>query len=157
MKNKALSIIACILIAVILSGVACLKIWGGEPQFENFGEVKTEYEILAELASEAYNEISAEKEHVIFDLYDGAYLMYEDEQIHLNDEQKTAVALINEDFDYLRVCKDAVFFHEDETGYYGLVYSKHPIIALYKNEIPQRGRDYHRLSDCWYEWGVFGL
>ena len=157
MKNKILRIIAGVLIVVILSGVAYLKIWGGKPEIQNFDDIKSDYTILAELALDTYNENSPEKEYVVFDItYDGEF-KYEDSSLPLSDEQQKAAMLANEEFDYLRVCKDAVFFHEDETGYYGLVYSKHPITALYKNEIPQKGRDYHRINSCWYEWGVFGL
>ena len=154
--KKILRIIAVILVVLILSGVAYLKIWGGKPEIQNFEEVKSDYTILAELALDTYSEISPEKEYVIFDIcYDGTF-KYEDDPLRLSDEQQKAVKLINEEFDYLRVCKDAVFFHEDETGYYGLVYSKHPIMALYKAEMPQKGRDYHRINSRWYEWGVFG-
>ena len=157
MKKKTLCIIVGVLIVLILSGVAYMKIWGGKPEFQNFEDIKNDYSILAELALDTYNEISPEKEYVIFDVcYDGA-LKYEDTSLTLSDEQQKAVKLVGEEFDYLRVGEDAVFFHEDETGYYGLVYSKHPLIALYQDEIPQRGRDYHRLSSRWYEWGVFGL
>ena len=157
MKSKAIRIIAAVLAVLILSGVVYLKIWGGEPETESFQEVGSDYAVLAELALDTYNELSPEKEYVIFDItYDGEF-KYNDSSLTLNDEQQKAVMLVNEEFDYLRVCKDAVFFHEDETGYYGLVYSKHPLIALYKADIPQQGRDYHRIDSRWYEWGVFGL
>ena len=157
MKRKPLCIIVGVLIVLILSGVACLKIWGGKPEFQNFEDIKNDYSILAELALDRYNEISPEKEYVIFDVRSDGTLKSEDTSLTLSDEQQKAVKLVGEEFDYLRVGEDAVFFHEDETGYYGLVYSKHPLIALYQDEIPQRGRDYHRLSSRWYEWGVFGL
>ena len=156
MKRKFL-IITSVILVLLLVGVAHLYIRGGEPEIENFNEVQDDYETIAEFALETYNEISPEKEYVILDvLYNGTF-RFEDYEIPLTEKQQRAVKLISEEFDYLRVCKDAVFFHEDETGYYGLVYSEHPLIALYKNEMPQRGRDYHRLSSRWYEWGVFGL
>ena len=157
MKKKTSRVIAAVIIVLILSGIAYLKICGGEPEIQNFDELKSDYAILAELALDTYNEISPEKEYVIFDIIYGGTFRFEDYEIPLTEKQQKAVKLISEEFDYLRVCEDAVFFHEDETGYYGLVYSEHPLIALYKNEIPQRGRDYHRLSSRWYEWGVFGL
>ena len=156
MKRKFL-IITSVILVLLLVGVAHLYIRGGEPEIENFNEVQDDYETIAEFALETYNEISPEKEYVIFDIIYGGTFRFEDYEIPLTEKQQKAVKLISEEFDYLRVCEDAVFFHEDETGYYGLVYSEHPLIALYKNEIPQRGRDYHRLSSRWYEWGVFGL
>ena len=57
-------------------------------------------------------------------------------------------------FGFLRVYEDAVFFCRDETGYYGLVYSKHPLKALHKY---QDGKEYHRINSLWYEWGVWGI
>ena len=157
MKKKPLCIIVGVLIVLILSGIAYLKICGGKPEIENFDELKSNYAILAEFALDTYNEISPEKEYVIFDVRSDGTLKYEDSILPLSDEELKAVKLVGEEFDYLRVGEDAVFFHEDETGYYGLVYSGRPIIALYKEEIPQRGRSYHRLDSRWYEWGVFGL
>lgn len=156
MKRKFL-IVTSVILVLLLVGVAHLYIRGGEPEIENFNEVQGDYETIAEFALETYNEISPEKEYVIFDIIYGGTFRCEDYEIPLTEKQQKTVKLISEEFDYLRVCEDAVFFHEDETGYYGLVYSEHPLIALYKNEIPQRGRDYHRLSSRWYEWGVFGL
>ena len=39
-------------------------------------------------------------------------LSYDDENFPLDENQQKAVTLIGEEFDYLRVGKDAVFFHE---------------------------------------------
>ena len=155
MKRKFLIITSFILV-LLLVGVAHLYIRGGEPEIENFNEVQDDYETIAEFALETYNEYSPEKEYVIIDIY-GGNLEYDDAKLPLNEKQQKAALLAGEEFDYLRVSEDAVFFNKDETGYYGLVYSKHPLIALYKEEIPQRGRDYHRINSRWYEWGVWGI
>ena len=155
MKRKFLIITSFILV-LLLVGVAHLYIRGGEPEIENFNEVQDDYETIAEFALETYNEYSPEKEYIIIDIY-GGNLEYDDTKLPLNEKQQKAALLAGEEFDYLRVSEDAVFFNKDETGYYGLVYSKHPLIALYKEEIPQRGRDYHRINSCWYEWGVWGI
>jgi hypothetical protein len=157
MKNKKLLIVFAVITALILSGGVYLLLWGGEPEIENFHEVKADYEILAELALDTYSELSPDREYVIFGVCNDGTLRYEDSSLALSDEEKEAAKLVSEEFDYLRVGKDAVFFYDDETGYYGLVYSKNPVVALYEEEIPQRGRSYHRISSCWYEWGVFGL
>ena len=156
MKKKTFRIVAVALVLMILSGILYLKIWGGKPELEHFEVVAGSYEALAELALDTYSEMAPDKEYIVLDIYYGT-LRYNGSDIQLNDEQKKAVIVVGEEFNYLRICKDAVFFHEDETGYYGLVYSKNPIVALYKEELPQRGRDYHRINSRWYEWGVFGL
>lgn len=156
MKNKKALIIIAVILVLVLSGGLYLFIWGGEPAIEGFDEVRTDYELLAQTALEKYEEFSPEDEYVIFDIYDGS-LSYNDEKLVLDEDQQRVVCLAGEEFDYLRVSADAVFFNDDETGYYGLLYSENPIRALYDQEIPQRGRDYHRINSCWYEWGVFGL
>ena len=63
MKKKPLCIIVGVLIVLILSGIAYLKICGGKPEIENFDELKSNYAILAEFALDTYNEISPEKEY----------------------------------------------------------------------------------------------
>lgn len=156
MKSKSIRVMVGVLVALTLSGAVSLFICGGEPEIENFNEVQDDYETIAEFALETYNELSPEKEYVIIDIYNGT-LQYNDTWLPLNEKEQRAAKLISEEFDYLRVCKDAVFFHEDETGYYGLVYSRHPLADLYKAEMPQRGRDYHRINSRWYEWGVWGI
>ena len=156
MKNKKLLIAAAVLIAVVLSGAAYFYIWGGEPEIENFTEASASYEILGDLALETYSELPDKDEYIILDINSGT-LQYEDRELGLNEEQKKAAEVAGEKFDYLTVYEDAVLFNKDETGYYGLVYSEHPVRALYKAEIPQRNRDYHRINSHWYEWGVFGF
>lgn len=154
MKKTILIIVSAILV-LILSTVAYFYIWGGKPQIENFGEVSADYEIIAGLALNSYSDLMPEEEYIIIGIYNGSF-KYNNSDLPLTEKQQNAVWTASEKFDYLRVCKDAVFFCEDETGYYGLVYSKHPLNALYKAELPQDGREYHRINSRWYEWGVFG-
>ncbi len=152
--RKKLLIFIFVAFALILSVVAYFYIWGGKPQIENFAEVSDDCEIVAQVALNAYSEASPEDEYVIIDICDTA-LRYNDSDLSLKESQQNAVMTVSEKFDYLCVYKDAVLFCEDETGYYGLVYSKHPVVALYKAELLQQGREYHRINCCWYEWGVW--
>lgn len=155
MKKKVLIITSSILL-LILSIVAYFYIWGGKPYIENFKEVSDDYEIAAQLALNTYTELSPKEEYIIIDIYDGNF-KYNNSNLPLTEEQQNAVLTASENIDFLRVCQDAVFFCEDETGYYGLVYSKHPLAALYKAKLPQDGREYHRINSRWYEWGVWGI
>jgi hypothetical protein len=154
--KKTVLIIVSIVLVLILSTVTYFYVWGGKPQIENFVEVSDDYEIIAQLALNTYGELSPEAEYIIIDFYDYNF-KHNNSNLPLTEEQQNAVLIASENFDYLRVCKDAVFFCEDETGYYGLVYSKHPLIALYKSELPKDGREYHRINSRWYEWGVWGI
>ncbi len=154
--KKVLLIIVSVILLLVLSVVAYFYIWGGKPYIENFAEVSNDYESIAQLALNTYSELSPEEEYIIIDIYDGNF-QYNNSNLPLTEAQQNAVRIASEKFDYLRVCKDAVFFCEDETGYYGLVYSKNPLLALYKADLPQQGREYHRINSRWYEWGVWGI
>ena len=154
--KKTILIIVSVVFVLILSTVTYFYIWGGKPQIENFEQVSADYEIVAQLSLNTYSELSPEDEYIIINIYDGNF-QYNNSNLSLTEAQQNAVRTAGENFDYLRVCKDAVFFCEDETGYYGLVYSKHPLAALYKAELPQDDRGYHRINSHWYEWGVWGI
>ena len=154
MKKTILIIVSAILV-LILSVVAYFYIWGGKPQIENFDEIADDYETVAQLALNTYSDLMPNEEYIIIDIYNGIFRK-DNANFILTDEQQNAVQAASKKFEYLRVCKDAVFFCEDETGYYGLVYSKHPLNALYKAELPQDGKEYHRINSHWYEWGFWG-
>lgn len=154
--KKTILIVISVFLALILSLVLYFYIWGGKPYIENFEEVSDDYEVVAQLALNTYAELSPEKEYIIIYIHDGNF-KYDNSDLSLTEEQQNAVQIANKKFNYLRVCNDAVIFCRDETGYYGLVYSKHPLIALYKDGIPQARREYHRINSNWYEWGVWGI
>ena len=163
MKKKVLIIISIILL-LILSIVAYFYIWGGKQHIESFDEISKDYECIANVALNYYNELSVKDESVLISIREDHLLIWDLEtnnktKIDLNDEQKAALETVNKKFNFgsLRVSKDTVIFERDETGYYGLIYSKNPLLALYKADLPQQGREYHRINSCWYEWGVWGI
>lgn len=158
---KGIIIPVAILLTVILGFVSYFFVWGGKPYIENFEEVSNDYETVAQLVLKSYSKLipydsCPENELIIVDI-DEENLKCDDYIFSLTDEQKKAVLNAGKKFSYLAVYENAVFFRVDETGYYGLVYSKHPLIALYKAELPQDGREYHRINSRWYEWGVWGI
>ena len=155
MKKKVL-MLTCIVLTLILSIVSYSFIWGGKPYIENFSEVSAEYEVVAHLALSTYEELMPEEEYIIISIHNGNFEI-DNSDLILTEEQQKALLTASDNFDYLRVCKDAVFFCENETGKYGLVYSEHPLRALYNAELPQKGREYHRINSHWYEWGTFGI
>lgn len=155
------SVILSLILSLVLSVVAHFYIWGGKPYIKNFEQVSTDYEIVAQLALNSYSQLkpydsNPENESIIIDIYYDN-LQHNSSNLPLTDEYKSAVLTAGKKFGYLRVYKDAVFFCRDETGYYGLVYSKHPLAALYKDGLPQNRREYHRINSRWYEWGVWGI
>ena len=156
--KKTLLIIVSVVLALVLSIVAHFYFYGGKPYIENFDEICDDYEIVAQLALNTYAELSPEKEYITIHILGGNLEIHgSDSYLPLTEEQQTAVQIVNKKIGYLRIYKNAVFFCGDETQYYGLVYSKHPIAALYKDGLPQAGREYHRINSMWYEWGVWGI
>ncbi len=158
--KKVILIIVSVILLLVLSVVAYFYIWGGKPYIENFEQVSADYEIVAQITLDSYNELRSfdsypENELIIVDINEDN-LECDNYCLSLTDEQKKAVITVGKKFNYLAVYEDAAFFREDETGYYGLVYSKHPLAALYKAGLPQDGREYHRINSRWYEWGVWG-
>ena len=153
--KKVLKMMA-ILLAGSLGLAAYFLVWGGKPSVENFREVSDDYETVAKIALDYYKDRSPGEEYINITIHDGD-LKYRDEVLQLTESQKKSAEQAGKKFGYLRVCKDAVFFRVDETGYYGLVYSKNPLSALYEADLPQQGREYHRINSRWYEWGVWGI
>ena len=141
---------------IILSFVSYFFIWGGEPTVENFAEVSGDYEAVAEIALDYYKTVSPGDGFIIINVNENG-LEYEDRALPLYDIGTDVIKAIYEKFDFLRVSEDTVFFFKDETGYYGLVYSKNPLSAIYKAELPEKGRDYHRINSRRYEWGCWGI
>ena len=154
--KKTVRIMMAVIWVLIISAVTYFYVWGGKPQIENFAEVSDEYTVVAKLALDTYSEISPAEEHITVFLYDGGF-RYDNSELPLTEEQKNAVLAASENFDCLSIYKDAVFFREDETGYYGLVYAEQPLYAIYREGLPQVGRRYHRINSHWYEWGVWGI
>ena len=171
MKHRILSVIAKTLLgilAIILSIILLLitslliyhHVWGGRPQIENFEDVASDYEIVAQVAIDSYSELKpydavSENEGIVINIREST-LCCDDFYLPLTEEQQNAVLKANQ-FDYLWVLEDAVFFCRDETWYYGLVYSDHPVKAIYKKGLTKSGREYHRINSHWYEWGAFGI
>ena len=159
--KKTILIIVSVGLVLTLSLIAYIYIWGGKPQIENFKEISDDYEIVAQFVLDSYSELKPYdpypgNELIIIDIY-GDDLEHNTSYLSLTETQKNAVLTVGEKFSYLSVYEDAVFFEVDETGYYGLVYSQNPLLALYEAGLPQQGREYHRINRCWYEWGVWGI
>ena len=147
--------------ALFLWPAAYAYIWGGKPQIKNFDEIADDYEIIARLVIDRYSEMkpydSYPENEAIAVRINEDNIECNNYRIPLTEEQKKAASTVRKRFYSISVHEDAVFFFADERGYYGLVYSKNPLAALYKAEFPQQGREYHRINSRWYEWGVWGI
>ena len=157
-------IILAILLAFILVVTSYFFVYGGEPEIENFNDVSANYETIANAAIKYYNALSYKAERRTLILYNdhmeesNAKNPLEDQVIiNLTEEEKKAIKSVDEEFSYLWVTNEYVIFWQDETKYYGLVYSEKPltIIREMKNDWYD-AVEYHRINSNWYEIGAFG-
>lgn len=153
--KKSVVIIFSLLLVLILGVSSYSFIWGGKPRITNFDEISKDYESIAKTALDYYKKLSTTDEFIILNISENE-LQHENQPIPLTNTHPDTNKHLCENFDYLRVYINAVFFCEDETGYYGLVYAYNPLFALYQENLPQQNREYHRINSHWYEWGVFG-
>ena len=162
--KKRIMIILAILLAFILVVTSYFFVYGGEPEIENFNDVSANYKTIANAAIKYYNALSYKAERRTLILYNdhmeesNAKNPLEDQVIiNLTEEEKKAIKSVDEEFSYLWVTNEYVIFWQDETKYYGLVYSEKPltIIREMKNDWYD-AVEYHRINSNWYEIGSFG-
>ena len=162
--KKRIMIILAILLAFILVVTSYFFVYGGEPEIENFNDVSANYETIANVAMKYYNELTDKDDRITLLTYDDHMKVsnyknpLEDRVVvNLSEEEKSAIKTIDKEFDYMWVTKDYVIFWQDETKYYGLVYSEKPltIIREMKNDWYD-AVEYHRINSNWYEIGSFG-
>ncbi len=163
---KKCFIVAIALLLAFIVGVASHSfVYGGKPEIENFDSISGDFEIIAKASMKYYNESSDKDERITIGIFDDYLSVYNsdgldyDTIISLNEEEKTALKTLNSVFSsgYLWVAEGYIVFWEDETKYYGLVYSEKPLSAILNMESDwDREIEYHRINKNWYEIGAFG-
>ncbi len=159
--KKGIIIILAILLAFILVVTSYFFVYGGEPEIENFNDVSANYETIANVAMKYYNESTDKDEHICLTIKEDYLLddsLFEDNMvINLNKEEKQAIKSVDEAFMCLWVTDEYVIFWEDETKYYGLVYSEKPLSTIWDMKSDwYESVEYHRIDSNWYEIGAFG-
>ena len=157
-------IILAILLAFILVVTSYFFVYGGEPEIENFNDVSANYETIANVAMKYYTELTDKDDRITLLTYDDHMKVsnyknpLEDRVVvNLSEEEKSAIKTIDKEFDYMWVTKDYVIFWEDETKYYGLIYSKNPLSTIWDIKSDwNEGMEYNRKNSNWYEIGSFG-
>lgn len=159
--KKGIITILAILSALILLGVSYFLICGGEAEFENFNEVSADYETIVTVARKYYNESDKKDMHITLVINEDRLFDESSSEdsiaINLNEKEKQALKSAEEAFMCLWVTDEYVIFWENETKYYGLVYSEKPLTVIMemKNDWYDT-MEYHRINGNWYEIGVFG-
>jgi hypothetical protein len=84
--------VVSVIAVLILSAVIYFYIWGGEPYIKNFEQLSADYEMVAQLTLDSYNELKAydsypENEMIIVDINEDN-LECDDYRLSLTEEQK---------------------------------------------------------------------
>ena len=162
MKKGIIIILAILLAFILISFITSyFFVYGGEPEIENFNDVSAAYETIANVAMKYYNESTDKDERICLTIKEDCLLddsLLEDNiVINLNKEEKQAIKSVDEAFMCLWVTDEYVIFWEDETKYYGLVYSENPLSTIWAMKSDwYESIDYHRIDSDWYEIGAFG-
>lgn len=162
--KKAIIITIAILLAFIVGFASCFFIWGGKPQVESFDDISGDYETIAKASMKYYNELPNKNDRITILTYDDHMEvsnyknpLEDNVVINLNEEEKSAIKTINKEFNYMWVTEDYIIFWEDETKYYGLVYSENPLSTIWDMKSDwYESMEYHRINSNWYEIGAFG-
>lgn len=159
--KKVIVITLAIFLAFIVGVVAYFFVFGGQPQIENFNDISGDYETIANVAMKYYNEstdknericLTTKEDHLLYDT-----LLEDSIVINLNEEEKQAIKSVDKSFMSLWVTDEYVIFWEDETKYYGLVFSEKPLSTIWDMKTDwYDGVEYHRINNNWYEIGAFG-
>lgn len=93
---------------------------------------------------------------IVLDCYDGVLRDHIDDTVieDISDDIRKSVEIIGRNFDYLWVTDIYVIFWENETKYYGLLWSesKHKAISSLKEWYPEM--ENRRLESNWHEIGA---
>ena len=72
----------------------------------------------------------------------------------VSDEISQAVSLVRQKFAYLHVYSDYVVFWEDETKYYGLLWSETPRLTIIRMQEEYYNFDKIKINSEWYVIGA---
>ena len=143
-------IIALLLMLVCVSGLAGCNT---KADFDNFSDYEDDFDAVVQFVLEYAHQRNA---------VDTFTVNIGDDHIKIDDAFQSDEALSpsikkirEKGFTYIEVTQDYMIFWEDETGYYGVLWSDKPAEAI--SSIREDSRPYmksRRLSKEWYEVGA---
>ncbi len=144
-------------IALILSFVTFLGLAGcqfSKPTFDNFAEYRDDFSTVRDFILDCNFDLNNTE---MFTVYLNSDIVTITDK-HIKDASSLLDAVNNlhtKGFTYVAVCDDYMIFWEDETGYYGVLWSQNSersIKRLVKESFPYRKT--RKLVNEWYEVGV---
>ena len=146
------------LIALILMLTCLLSMVGcqlNQPDFENFQEYEADFNIIKNFLVD-FNLNRNDATPLIVDL-DSQFLTIAGDEISDSTIEDSVKAIYDKGFTYIEINEDCIIFWEDETGYYGVLWSANPQNAIDQKKEdarPYMNMKFKKLSNEWYEIGA---
>lgn len=144
-------IIAFLLVVVFVAGTAGCRL--NQPDFENFHEYEDDFVLVKDFIIES-NFSRNDASPLIVDI-NSQFLTIDGDEISDHSIEDAVKAIYDKGFTYIEIHDDCVMFWEDETGYYGVLWSLNPKESI--NSIINDSRPYmksRKLAKEWYEVGA---
>ena len=144
------------LIALILMLTCFLSMIGcqlNQPDFENFQEFEADFNIINNFLVD-FNLNRNDATPLIVDL-NSQFLTIAGDEISDSTIEDSVKAIYDKGFTYIEINEDCIIFWEDETGYYGVLWSANPKDTI--NQMVKSARPYlksRKLANEWYEVGA---
>lgn len=142
-----------VLVLAVLCVVSVVVFKTSKPIFKDFDEYSNAFVAVRNFILEN-NSVESDVQQLIVDL-DESILYLSQDKVENEETLLSAVKkLSDKDFSYVEVKKDYMIFWDDETGYYGVLWSSNPKPAI--KCIVKEARPYmksRKLSSEWYEVG----
>lgn len=147
-------LIALILTLVFVLGMAGCQLH--QPDFKDFREYEEDFVLVKNVLIDN-NFDSNDEEPLIVDL-NSQFLTINGEEISDSTIEDSVKAIYDKGFTYIEMNDDCIIFWEDETGYYGVLWSQNPkksISRIVKDTRP--GMKSRKLANEWYEIGALDV
>lgn len=150
MKRFLLVVLTLVL---LLCTAGCLY---SQPDFKNFNEYNNDFVTVKDFVVDYY--IAHKNTTTLIIDLDSQFLTIDGEEISDNTITDSVKAIYDKGFTYIEVEKNHIIFWEDETGYYGVLWSANPQSAI--RQIVKSSRPYmksRKLSEEWFEVGALDV
>lgn len=146
-------VIALFLTLVFVLGMTGCQLH--QPNFKDFQEYESDFILVKNFLMD-YNFDSNDEAPLIVDLND-RFLTINGEEISDSSIEDSVKAIYDKGFTYIEINDDCIIFWEDETGYYGVLWSANPQNAIDQKKEdarPYMNMKFKKLSNEWYEIGA---
>lgn len=147
------------LIALFLPLICIVSMSGcqlTQPEFEDFKEYQEDFVSVKDFIID-FNFTRNDASPLIVDI-NSQFLTIAGDEISDSSIEEAVKTIYDKGFTYIEINDDCIIFWEDETGYYGVLWSASPKDAI--NRIKSESRPQmksQKLSDEWYEVGALEL